>query len=676
MMATAVPLIFSWGDSVLPAIVFVLLLLGPGALVLLSLGAGYLRAIVFAPIVSVALAGLGGVLLHVLGIRWDLVAFCAMSLVVVIGVLLIRTVVLRAAAWRIFRPQTRPGWRDPMVAAVVLGLVISAVVVVVQYLGPVGGAQNITFNYDTVWHDDVIRHILLTGDASSLDVGLLDGTAGSHYYPAAWHSLIALTVDATGASLPAAVNASVFVLFAFVWPLNAAVLAVRLFGPSRLVVLGTLVAAPLFAAFPAHFLDYGPLYSNLLSFAILPACVALGVEWLNQLGARRRPPRLAAGVALIAATFVGMIFAQPNSLFTLFVILLPLADVALFRSVRGRWPARRWTPWTLSAVFTIAWVAGWIAVHDSAPLRRTVSVDWPASLSEAQAFGEFVLQGTVGEFPQVLLVVLVGIGLVVAARRRRIRWLVASYAALGVLYVLDAGNSGGPHSLRDYATGFWYHDSVRLAAATVLLAAPLAGRGFRWVVTLIVTKVPTFQAGRRSALVAVAAAVALVGLSLVADHALLVRRTFLHDSAAIDEFQMLNPAKVAFLREVAATVPEGVRIANDPNDGSGYAYSMFSLPVVFAALPGNWLGSPTTDQVRVLSSLNTIGSDPSICTVVAREKIGYVLALSAPRTADTPRTVIGYSAEMWQGVRVDGSTPGFHKILEKGAMSLYKITAC
>ncbi len=668
----------AWAPAVLPALVFVVLLLLPGFLVLAALGARLLRSLIFAPVVSAALAGLFGVVLQKIGVAWGVGSFAAATLVLVVIIAGVRSAITRTSPWS---PMLRgiPGavWR-PLIPIVVVGAVIGALAASLQLLHPVGAADHITFTYDAVWHYDVIRHILLTGDASSLDTGLLDGTAGSHYYPAAWHSLVALTMLATGATLPVAVNASLFVLFAFVWPFSAGVLAVRLFGRSRLVLFGTMMAAPLFAAFPSYFLVFGPLYSNLFSFAIAPLSIALFVELLqrDRWRVERWKVGLAPAVALVFATFIGMVFAQPNSLFTLFVVLLPLAYLLIYRLASERLPQRRWVPWSILAGVTVVWVTGWVLLHNSAPLARTVNVDWPATITAAQAFGEFVLQGTEYAAPQIAVALLVALGVLAAVRADATRWIVASYAILGFLYVLDAGTTGGPHSFRDYATGFWYHDHVRLAAAIVLLAAPLAGAGFASLVRLLDARFGHRLTRRRARPAAMVAIIAVFLVAGFTDHALAERRGSLQSAATIDRYQMLNPDKVAFLREVKALLPAGVRVANDPNDGSGFAYSLYAIPVVFSSLPGNWIGSVTHDQAVVLSSLNTLAADPSVCAVVRREKIGYVIALAAPQTASTPRVQLGYSPEMWRGVRVSELTPGFERILGRGDMSLYRITGC
>jgi hypothetical protein len=676
---TAGSFLADWAPVLAPLAVFALLLLVPGALVLVACGFRLLRALALAPVISIALAGLGGVVLQRIGVAWSPASFGVVALVVAVLAGVVRALVTRRPPWSGALAGAAAVRR--LIPAIIAGLVVAVAAVVVQYMIPVGGADRFTYNYDAMWHAAVIRHILLTGDASSLDTGLLDGTSGSHYYPAAWHSLVALTMQLTGSSITVAINASIIVLFALVWPLGAGVLAVRIFGRSRLVVLGSVGTAALFAAFPSHYLDFGPLYSNLLSFAIAPVCLAFLLPLLDiarwRRGLRRRT--LTEGAVVVVATLVAFVFAQPNSIFTLAVILLPPAYVLVFRLVRGRLPARRWASWTAVAVFTVVWITAWIVVHDSAALHRTVAVDWPAQVSTLRALAGFALQATEFVRPQIELAVLIAIGIVVALRTRGARWVVVSYGLLGILYVLDAGVGGGPGSFRDYATGFWYHDHTRLAAALVLLAAPLVGAGLRGVFStagrlLSRRRIPRLVA--TIAAVVVVAGIATTMLSGLTGAALAVRRDYLHQTTEVDRYQWMNPEKASFLAAVREAVASGSRIANNPYDGSGLAYAFDSMPVVFSTMPGNWIGTATPDQVTVATRLDSLAADQSICSAVHREGIGYVLALAPAPTLQTPRLSAGYSPEFWRGLVIQPDTPGFELVLSRGDMSLYRITGC
>lgn len=668
-----------WLPALPPLVVFTLLLLVPGGVVLVAAGFRMLSALALAPVASIALAGLGGVVLHLVGVAWGPASFAVFALLVVLAAGGLRAILTRRPPWAGATSGTA-GIRR-LVPAAAGGLAVAVATTVVQYMRPVGGAERFTFNYDAMWHAAVIRHILLTGDASSLDTGLLDGTSGSHYYPAAWHSLVALTMQSTGASITASINASIIVLFAFVWPLSAGVLAVRLFGRSRMVVFGTVGSAALFAAFPSHFLDFGPLYSNLLSFAIAPACLAFILEMFDAARWRdgRRRRTLIDGVISAIATVVAFVFAQPNSIFTLAVILLPPAYVLVFRIVRDRASSRRWLPWTAVVGFTIVWVAAWVVVHDSAPLRRTVAVDWPAQVSTLRAIGGFALQATEFVRPQIELAILVAVGLLVAFRTRGTRWVVVSYGLLGLLYVLDAGVGGGPGSFRDYATGFWYHDHTRLAAALVLLAAPLVGAGLRGLFVFVGARISALRertAVRAGLAVVVIVATAAATLTGLTGNALQIRRGYLHETTEIDAYQWMNAGKRAFLLDVRRTIPPGDRIANNPFDGSGLAYAFDSMPVLFPALTGNWIGTATPDQEAITSRLNRLSTDPSVCRAVHRLQLDYVMALEVGRTEATPHTPAGYSNENWSGLVVGPSTPGFELVLSHGDMSLYRITGC
>ena len=666
----------------LPALVFAGLMILPGAVVLYGSGARRVTELLgFAPIASVAAAGVGGPVLRLLGVRWSMPSFVVLAAVataLLVGIRFLVARVMRGAAFPTWRLRLLGDGRALLVG--LAGLVASTVIGAFQYLAPNGRADAITFSYDTIWHYAVVRRIITTGDASSLDTGLVDGTAGNHFYPSAWHALVALTSEVTGASIPVATQASTFVLFAVVWPLSAAVLANRLFGRRLPLIAAAVVVAPLFAAFPSGFTAFGVLSSNLLSFAIAPACVAVGVGLLERLrrGDRVDRVRIVVDILLVAGVLAAILMAQPNSVFTVGVILLPLVVRAAWSVARRRAGGQRRPAVITVAMVLVVSAALWVLVHDSSFLGRTRSVDWPAALTGPQAFGEFVLQGFEGVPAQWWLVAVLGVGVVLAWRTRGTRWVPVSYLLLGALYMFGQGFPGGPHSLRDYLTGFWYHDSFRLAAATVLLGAPLAAHG----VAAIAESVGRWAGARRARaaapMVSTALAVVLLVVSVgsLLDGALGAKRDVMASLVAVDSDAWLKPQKAAFLRRVAATVEPGVTVANDPDDGSAFGYSLDGIAMLFPALPGNWIGAPSPDQVTVLRALGTAASDPAVCTAATRLRIGYVLQLGAPRTASSPRNPIGYDPAFWAGIRIGPTTPGFDPVLEDGDMILWRMTAC
>ena len=81
------------------------------------------------------------------------------------------------------------------------------------------------------------------------------------------------------------------------------------------------------------------------------------------------------------------------------------------------------------------------------------------------------------------------IGLVVAVRSPRMRWLAVLWTMLAALYAIAA--SIGLAWLRGFAVGAWYEDPYRLAAMIPVAAIPLAGIGAAAVAAWAAARAPT-----------------------------------------------------------------------------------------------------------------------------------------------------------------------------------------
>ncbi len=286
-----------WAPAVPPLAAFALLLYLPGALVLWVAGLRPLPSLGLAPLVSAAIVGLTGVVVSMVGLSWSLGSVLAAAAAAILVVGLVRLTIERRRFRILGFDRLQWSW---WVAG---GLAINAGVVGWIYMRPTGSARAVPLEYDTIWHFAVIRRILETGDASSLNVGLLDGTEGSHFYPAAWHGLVALAIQTTGASPQAAVHGSVLVLLLITWPLGVMWLTRRLFGSAGVLSFAALSLACLPAVFPIGFLTFGLLYSNLFSYAMAPIALIVLMTALRRVGEREvdRESRWIAGVVLVGS---------------------------------------------------------------------------------------------------------------------------------------------------------------------------------------------------------------------------------------------------------------------------------------------------------------------------------------------------------------------------------------
>lgn len=90
--------------------------------------------------------------------------------------------------------------------------------------------ESVQQSWDVHWHASVIRYILDTGMASSTRMGEIQNfeTQSPMYYPAAWHGLGALYADVSGQTVAATVNILGLVAPALLISLGAAALAWRI----------------------------------------------------------------------------------------------------------------------------------------------------------------------------------------------------------------------------------------------------------------------------------------------------------------------------------------------------------------------------------------------------------------------------------------------------------------
>ncbi|MBV7363880.1 hypothetical protein KRX54_05490 [Actinomycetaceae bacterium TAE3-ERU4] len=549
-------------------------------------------------------------------------------------------------------------------------LVINAFMVLVMFVIPTHGANAINQIYDTPFHFSVIRWIIDNADASSLHTVKLDGTANSIFYPSLWHGWVSLGSLVTGASIPLAVNASTLVILLFIWPLCMGTLTKTIVGDQKPYAYPIVIAlASIFGAFPWNFLSFGPLYSNQFSYAIAPAYMAVLLLLIRYLLAGRfkawQP--LCGMVCTILLGFIAFTFAQPNSLFTLAVLIFPALCMGILEL--GMQGGKK--PLLISVVAVIALVILavflWIKVHDASFMQRTVTWVWPPYHTPLKGLLATLSLATTGGGAQIGLAMLV-LAALIYSLFKPYRWLAISYVLISFLYWLASSVNG---TFRDYATGFWYHDSTRLSAAMVLIALPLLAILFSTGIEYIFS---TLSSSSQKNWLIVACALALVGMNAQAYTGSNLDSKRFSISSATDkaDYHFLNEGENKFMSTVQEKITGDKKIANNPFDGSALGYPLFKTNVLFPAFEGNWMGKPTKDQTIIRTGLAEVVNKPDVvCPAVKDLNIGYVIRLGR----DTEE--LNYDPERWKGIdKINSDTKGFKLIAQEGKLSLYKITAC
>lgn len=584
----------------LPALLAVLAFLWlPGLALQWAFGQRTGRIVLAAPAFSVAVVGLTGVVLDLLGVPYN-------SLTQAIS-----AVVLTVLAWLVGRLIPRGGyhagqraagasedvhhhsvgryrWLFPVGAAA--GLAIGALLMVRRLISVIGHPEALTQRYDNIFHLNAIRYIVDTGNGSTLTLNQMtnpDSTIA--LYPAAWHQFASLMVPLTGGNVMAAHNVMLLAVAGFVWTASCIYLARCLLGPSPLVSVIAGTASAGFGIFPLGLIAWGPLFANILSLALVP--VALGLL-VRLLGARltvdptARTPDTAGRIRLGACLVVvlgALCLSQPNALLALLAVAVPLGATSWWLALQAAAVARKRKKAIILAVLGAAAVAAWSVVWN------TLSTDyvWDRFTSTARAVGEALLYSTNDrdEVPWVL-VILTASGIYAAISRHQLRWLVVAHLLLVYLYAVAAAGENGP--VRQWLVGGWYTDSYRLAATLPLTAVPLIALGAFHLVKATVTCINSLfnlekQTPSRShtatyPIVAVVMLITIVPLSQVDS---LTQSTRWGKQAYTWEGwdNILSLEEYQLLENIDKHVAPDESIAINPWNGGALAYAVADRPV-------------------------------------------------------------------------------------------------
>lgn len=662
----------AWLPALPAVLVAIAVLLLPGLVATAPLRVGIAARLALSGSASVAFIGLAGVVFGMLRIPFAIWQPVFLALLV-----LALTLALRArSALRL--PRERVRWW-----ALALTWLAASVLIALVAFAFVPSPERFSQTYDNVFHLSAIAHILDTGDASSLTLRTLIETGKTwSFYPAAWHSLVALTVQLTGASVPVAVNAAWIAVCAALWLPGVAWLAqliVRRFEQGRVAFVALPIGAS-FGAMPYALLSWGTLYPTFLATALLPTAVAVPyATWMLRRTVRRAHRRrvVVIGVLGTLGAIAAVGFAQPRVLATWVVLLAPFALATAVRAFRRARRAggvrRRRAGWAL-AVAVILVVVGAVGGFAYLVLRLglfTRPLDDRLGGPQAKAtqpvwegLWQVLAQswptgiGGMVVFPAVLLALAVLIGGIVAWRTRGIRWVVVTYAIVAVLFAFAAGSDDVVTKL---ATALWYKDRYRLSSALPVLGVALATLGIltaaRW-------------AGRRRAgtlavavgwLTALTSAAALVFGGASASIGFAFR---LPDNGAASE--VLSRAQIDFMGRVADMVPADQRLLGDPWDGSGLSLLFAGREPVFPHVNGQWDAARQTIAWR----LQDIDSDPAVCAALDELRVRYVLYHPHEFGGGDP------SGNHFIGVHTAVEAGLFEPVLTDGDSTLYRIDQC
>jgi hypothetical protein len=638
----------------------------PGLAMTYALQLRGIGAFAVAPALSCSLLGCSAAIAAYAGVRWSP---WLLLLATLVGVLVAR-VVARVVTARL-GAAPRPDRRRVRRAAVV-GTLVGAAFLGFALWRAIGSWSAVPAQPDATYHLNSIRSMLVTGDLSSRDGGaFLYGRAHS-FYPSTFQGVAATAGMVVHAQPVVLANLLAVLAPALVWTSGCVLLARQLFGPSRAALVLSGLATSSFTAMPFLIAGYGPLWPLLLGLSLLPGLLGpllslFGLAADDVLGRPR------AAVVLVAAV-AGLAFVHPDALASLVVLAYVIAVVVAVRAlVRGRRSAGRST--VLAAIAVVAPPLLWVAVLQL-PRARAMSRAYRVGpvVSHGRGVADALLNRPYHSSAALWVTSAVAVlGVVVCARRRRLRWVAVAYVALALVYV-------GVVAVQDRYTRaltvYWYNDPPRLAALVPVAAVPALTAGLlalsghlqglgpsrTWRGTRRGTR---RRAGAGSALlVALVFVVATLGNNHGAQVSTL--RPYYHPRDP--GTALLTPQEAGALQVLARSIPVDAVVADNPWRGHALLYAFTSRRVVFFSEK-----AVTTPERAVVADALFLAASPlrpDVCPAV--RAVGATYVITGGRNQLPNRG----GRDQFLGVDLVPGRPGFTLVARSAPYALWRITAC
>lgn len=568
---------------------------------------------------------------------------------------------------------------------ILLYLLVGFTVGTVYFVLPLDGPESFAPLFDNAAHLSYVQSFSESGFFSpifaSTDFEASFNSGNISFYPAMLHVIAALNSQMVGVSSTLAMNAVLFCFISVVFPLSCfALISVLFKGSGHILLSGALISLS-FEAFPWHFLIWGPLYSNLAAFSLVPAFIACFVDAFNR-GISRF--EVIESTILIMIGITAMAVTQPNADFTAATLLVPFCTYKIWCSS----PYQRRIRMVLTVFFVVFVIAFWIFLFNIPALQPTVTYHWPATLSFFDAIiDSFTLQFA-AYLPQYVLAAVMFCGaLLIVVRRHENRWLCVSLVILIGIFVIDVSTDG---LLKHVLSGFWYTDFHRIAASVALAGIPIAAYGLGSIVDFVASnsyRIFSINRHLSSMTVNLAIAVAiffpiLPALAPTVSTAFSDLYTRLSANSSSDTVFSIQKNELKFADEIADIV-DGSRILNNPFDGSAFLYAYKGLNVVNRTIPVidglTDYGFDSEDSRLLRHHIQDYATNSEVRDAVEELDISYVLQLDC-NGYDSPESSFDSSYtedkdRLYDGISaINEGTPGFQLVAELDDMRLYRVS--
>ncbi|WP_143236790.1 DUF6541 family protein [Actinomyces urinae] len=669
-------MISAWIPALIPALLTVVALWGPGLVVTSALRPGKWRALTFAPLASAGVMGIAAISGPFIGVRWGWPLYLGATAVIVALAYLIGYLTRQRTGSR--SPQspqtTRKIPANPAIWPAIAGMLITLPFTVGAFISGIGRPEYPTQTWDGVFHLSAIRWILQTGNGSALNLSAvatsLDQSRASSggFYPAGFHDLVALTMVGN-TNIIVATNAAVIVISCVLWPLAVAQLSSIFLPKSPALPIFTALLAATFSSFPERPASYGVLWPTVYAYALIPLVVIALADWFGR--TNQKPMALRTSfIGLLGA--IGIAIIHPTGIFVALIAIITLSIDLLARLMARTVKLSRGQ----LTIFTagVAGLVGGLYLATSHPAWQTVT-NWarePIGSFKRESFGvifesQLSWMGYGDAYIDWALGVLTIIGGIVALTVPRMRWLVFTYGIGSYLFVASAVVNIPGYAL----VSPWYSDPVRLGAIVPLFGAPIAGIGAWFIFNTVMSMVG--QIGRkvpaRAGLVSVMAVGLIVGTNYLGYYSgssqLHLNYEFKNESGLNG---LVSPEELRFIQTLPKYVREGEVIVGDPRTGLPLVYALTGRDVFYRHVEGQW----GTEYLEIGKNFQlATQSDPTVCELLNRHHARYFYTDN-----------IVYWPENPVGAKYDGleaahdHTDAFKLVAEGGGAALYEITTC
>lgn len=581
-------------------------------------------------------------------------------------------------------------------------VLVAAIVCYYAFVSHLSEPYVVNCQYDNQTHINVTRAFLDSGNWSTLHKDYFATLAANErpypvtddFYPCAWHDLDALTCLLANTSVPIATNALVVTLATTVFPLGMFLLLQALFPDDRRTVAVGAIVTSGFSTWPWVYIIKGPRYPNMLGLCLLVAALAVVMLYVDGKHVLRRP--ISFALFSLMSLFV-LAVANPNTLFTAYVMLAPYGAHVISRALSDRHVALRVLALT---VYWAAIVGFWYLLYQVPYLGYILGYHWSENVGLLRALSSLLGLRLVVSNAQVAICVACLFGIIACLRERKY-WLLAASTYFSICFV---ATRMGWETIKYWLAGVWYQSPDRFTGNISICAIPIATLGLSMAIDWVAERLGMQQrpaqgshmrADAKAPSPALAAALTIavfclvnylpsftipIGDGILVDTSYGYTIKFMARKVSTGDDQVYSLVENDFVEKAKEAIPADALVLNQPNDGSMYSYGANELKTYYRSCRGDSAQTDEAKEIRL--HLDEYATNPDVKNAVEQTGAKYLLLLDkgVPYSEeDKGRWIYQYRTEkaweQWEGINnIDDDTPGFEVVLAEGdEMRLYRI---